>query len=111
MAIGSALYERFVYAEDGGFLTGSPDSDHNGAAIWRRIRDASGSSANTTRQGQPSRKAEPAASPIRSLRRAPEEPDHICWLAGEGWWLSTAPVPTPCWGGSLPGADRARQAG
>jgi CO/xanthine dehydrogenase Mo-binding subunit len=23
MAIGSALYERFVYAEDGGFLTGS----------------------------------------------------------------------------------------
>jgi protein-L-isoaspartate(D-aspartate) O-methyltransferase len=28
---------------------------------------------------------------IRSLRRAPEEPDHTCWLAGEGWWLSTAP--------------------
>ena len=26
---------------------------------------------------------------IRSLRRAPEEPDHTCWLAGEGWWLST----------------------
>ena len=30
---------------------------------------------------------------IRSLRRAPEEPDHTCWLAGEGWWLSTAPLP------------------
>ncbi|MBV8655496.1 MAG: methyltransferase domain-containing protein [Candidatus Eremiobacteraeota bacterium] len=30
---------------------------------------------------------------IRSLRRAPEEPDETCWLAGEGWWLSTAPVP------------------
>jgi protein-L-isoaspartate(D-aspartate) O-methyltransferase len=29
---------------------------------------------------------------IRSLRRAPDEPDHTCWLAGEGWWLSTAPV-------------------
>jgi protein-L-isoaspartate(D-aspartate) O-methyltransferase len=29
---------------------------------------------------------------IRSLRRAPEEPDHTCWLAGEGWWLSTAPA-------------------
>ena len=29
---------------------------------------------------------------IRSLRRAPEEPDHTCWLAGEGWWLSTAPL-------------------
>ena len=29
-------------------------------------------------------------SAIRSLRRAPEEPDHTCWLAGEGWWLSTA---------------------
>ena len=28
---------------------------------------------------------------VRSLRRAPEEPDHTCWLAGEGWWLSTAP--------------------
>jgi protein-L-isoaspartate(D-aspartate) O-methyltransferase len=29
---------------------------------------------------------------IRSLRRAPEEPDDTCWLAGEGWWISTAPV-------------------
>jgi protein-L-isoaspartate(D-aspartate) O-methyltransferase len=29
---------------------------------------------------------------IRSLRRAPEGPDHTCWLAGEGWWLSTAPA-------------------
>jgi protein-L-isoaspartate(D-aspartate) O-methyltransferase len=29
---------------------------------------------------------------IRSLRRAPEEPDDTCWLAGEGWWLSTAPA-------------------
>jgi protein-L-isoaspartate(D-aspartate) O-methyltransferase len=28
---------------------------------------------------------------IRSLRRAPEEPDDTCWLAGDGWWLSTAP--------------------
>jgi len=27
---------------------------------------------------------------VRSLRRAPEEPDETCWLAGEGWWLSTA---------------------
>jgi protein-L-isoaspartate(D-aspartate) O-methyltransferase len=29
---------------------------------------------------------------IRSLRRGPDEPDETCWLAGEGWWLSTAPV-------------------
>jgi protein-L-isoaspartate(D-aspartate) O-methyltransferase len=29
---------------------------------------------------------------IRSLRRAPDQPDETCWLAGEGWWLSTAPV-------------------
>jgi protein-L-isoaspartate(D-aspartate) O-methyltransferase len=29
---------------------------------------------------------------IQSLRRAPEEPDASCWLAGEGWWLSTAPT-------------------
>jgi len=29
---------------------------------------------------------------IRSLRRAPDQPDDTCWLAGEGWWLSTAPV-------------------
>jgi protein-L-isoaspartate(D-aspartate) O-methyltransferase len=29
---------------------------------------------------------------IQSLRRAPEEPDHTCWLAGEGWWLCTAPA-------------------
>jgi protein-L-isoaspartate(D-aspartate) O-methyltransferase len=27
---------------------------------------------------------------VRSLRRTPEEPDETCWLAGEGWWLSTA---------------------
>jgi len=29
---------------------------------------------------------------IRSLRRTPEEPDDTCWLAGDGWWFSTAPV-------------------
>ena len=29
---------------------------------------------------------------IQSLRRAPEEPDDACWLAGDGWWLSTSPV-------------------
>ena len=29
---------------------------------------------------------------IQSLRRAPDEPDDTCWLAGEGWWLSTAPA-------------------
>jgi protein-L-isoaspartate(D-aspartate) O-methyltransferase len=27
---------------------------------------------------------------IRSLRRAPDEPDETCWLASDGWWLSTA---------------------
>jgi len=26
---------------------------------------------------------------IKSLRRPPEAPDDTCWLAGEGWWLST----------------------
>ena len=29
---------------------------------------------------------------IQSLRRVPEEPDDTCWLAGDGWWLSTSPV-------------------
>lgn len=29
---------------------------------------------------------------IRSLRRAPDEPDETCCLAGDGWWLSTAPL-------------------
>jgi protein-L-isoaspartate(D-aspartate) O-methyltransferase len=29
---------------------------------------------------------------IQSLRRPPEEPDETYWLAGEGWWLSTAPA-------------------
>ena len=29
---------------------------------------------------------------IKSLRRSPEKPDDTCWLAGEGWWLSTAPA-------------------
>ena len=33
-----------------------------------------------------------AFTAIRSLRRAPEEPDETCWLAGDGWWLSTSPV-------------------
>ena len=28
---------------------------------------------------------------IQSLRRPPEEPDDTCWLAGDGWWLSTHP--------------------
>ena len=27
---------------------------------------------------------------VKSLRRPPEEPDDTCWLAGEGWRLSTA---------------------
>ncbi len=26
---------------------------------------------------------------VRSLRRAPDVPDHTCWLEGDGWWLST----------------------
>jgi protein-L-isoaspartate(D-aspartate) O-methyltransferase len=26
----------------------------------------------------------------RSLRRTPQEPDDTCWLAGDGWQLSTA---------------------
>jgi protein-L-isoaspartate(D-aspartate) O-methyltransferase len=30
--------------------------------------------------------------PVQSLRRPPEEPDDSCWLAGDGWWLSMAPV-------------------
>jgi protein-L-isoaspartate(D-aspartate) O-methyltransferase len=30
---------------------------------------------------------------IRSLRRAPDEPDETCWLAGDGWWLSTTEAP------------------
>jgi protein-L-isoaspartate(D-aspartate) O-methyltransferase len=29
---------------------------------------------------------------VKSLRRAPAQPDETCWLAGEGWWLSTASV-------------------
>jgi protein-L-isoaspartate(D-aspartate) O-methyltransferase len=27
---------------------------------------------------------------VNSLHRPPEEPDDTCWLAGDGWWLSTA---------------------
>ncbi len=30
--------------------------------------------------------------PVQSLRRAPDEPDETCWLAGDGWWLSTESV-------------------
>jgi protein-L-isoaspartate(D-aspartate) O-methyltransferase len=30
--------------------------------------------------------------PVKSLRRSPAEPDETCWLAGEGWWLSTAEI-------------------
>jgi protein-L-isoaspartate(D-aspartate) O-methyltransferase len=29
---------------------------------------------------------------LKSLRRAPVEPDDTCWLAGDGWWLSTAGI-------------------
>ena len=29
---------------------------------------------------------------VQSLRRAPEPPDETCWLEGDGWWFSTAPV-------------------
>jgi protein-L-isoaspartate(D-aspartate) O-methyltransferase len=36
--------------------------------------------------------ANPLAMPsVRSLRRG-NEPDESCWLAGDGWWLSTAPA-------------------
>ena len=27
---------------------------------------------------------------VKSLRCPPTQPDETCWLAGEGWWLSTA---------------------
>ena len=27
---------------------------------------------------------------VKSLRLAPDPPDASCWVAGEGWWLSTA---------------------
>jgi protein-L-isoaspartate(D-aspartate) O-methyltransferase len=39
--------------------------------------------------------AEADFTAIRSLRRPPEEPDETCWLAGEGWWLSTAEADDP----------------
>jgi protein-L-isoaspartate(D-aspartate) O-methyltransferase len=39
--------------------------------------------------------AKSSLAAVRSLRRAPEEPDETCWLAGEGWWLSTAGVEEP----------------
>jgi protein-L-isoaspartate(D-aspartate) O-methyltransferase len=29
---------------------------------------------------------------VKSLHRPPDEPDDTCWLAGDGWWLSTAPA-------------------
>jgi protein-L-isoaspartate(D-aspartate) O-methyltransferase len=29
---------------------------------------------------------------VKSLRRAPAQPDASCWLAGADWWLSTAAV-------------------
>jgi protein-L-isoaspartate(D-aspartate) O-methyltransferase len=32
----------------------------------------------------------PGMHQVKSLRRAPDLPDASCWLAGEGWWLSTA---------------------
>jgi protein-L-isoaspartate(D-aspartate) O-methyltransferase len=30
--------------------------------------------------------------PVKSLRRTPTVPDGTCWLAGEGWWLSTSDI-------------------
>jgi protein-L-isoaspartate(D-aspartate) O-methyltransferase len=44
---------------------------------------------------------------IRSLRRAPDQPDDTCWLAGEGWWLSTAPVEGEAL--SKPSVDRRKE--
>jgi protein-L-isoaspartate(D-aspartate) O-methyltransferase len=29
---------------------------------------------------------------VQSLRRAPHEPNETSWLAGDGWWLSTAGI-------------------
>jgi len=29
---------------------------------------------------------------VQSLRRRSREPDGTCWLAGDGWWLSTVPA-------------------
>ncbi|TYO68349.1 methyltransferase [Bradyrhizobium hipponense] len=31
---------------------------------------------------------------VQSLRTG-DAPDETCWFAGEGWWLSTAPAPSP----------------
>ena len=36
--------------------------------------------------------AEGGEGNVRSLRLAPEPPDETCWLAGDGWWLSTKEV-------------------
>jgi hypothetical protein len=44
-----------------------------------------------------------ASALIDTLRRAPEEPDASCWLAGDGWWLSNAPVSESSLAGSRDG--------
>ena len=40
---------------------------------------------------------------VRSLHRGPEPSDASCSLAGEGWWLSTEPVPADAMAGSTTG--------
>jgi protein-L-isoaspartate(D-aspartate) O-methyltransferase len=55
--------------------------------VGGRDSDAEGRLVNALRKTQ-------YAPPVQSLRRWPEEPDETCWLAGDGWWLSMAPVVT-----------------
>jgi protein-L-isoaspartate(D-aspartate) O-methyltransferase len=39
----------------------------------------------------PPRPGEPSTAPALASLRLDGAPDATCWLAGEGWWLSTAP--------------------
>src|SRR5262249_29058205 len=54
-------------------------------------------------QQTPPKRALAKTPRTRSLRRAPEEPDASCWLAGDGWWLSNAPVSESSLAGSRDG--------
>ena len=82
----------FVMITGLGRNPGSPPREVRGSSRGNPVRRRTGPGCGGEIEGGAGGRRFTA---IRSLRRAPEEPDETCWLAGEGWWLSTAPAPKP----------------
>jgi protein-L-isoaspartate(D-aspartate) O-methyltransferase len=79
----------------GGFLLIERNADQTGGYPARYVSQTSiihcvGGRDGTAEQRLTAAMARSGMTNVRSLRRTLDEPDETCWLAGDGWWLSTA---------------------